>query len=113
VIDPELRRLLRERRDDAARRRARLADDEASLRRDRSDGTADDEHDPEGSTLSGEWAQVDALRRATDEELAEIDAALGRMDDGTSGVCVTCGRDIPVARLAARPMARHCVSCAA
>ena len=33
---------------------ARLDADEASLRTDRADATADDEHDPEGSTLSGE-----------------------------------------------------------
>jgi len=34
---------------------ARLDADDDSLRLDRADGTADDEHDPEGSTLSGEW----------------------------------------------------------
>lgn len=112
MTDIDLRALLLARRTEAERRLERLADDEQSLRRDRADGTADDEHDPEGSTLSGEWAQVDALRRATLTELADIADALARMDAGTYGVCAVCGRDIPPARLEARPMVRTCVRCA-
>lgn len=102
----------------AARRRdidgriARLDRDDALLRRDRADGTADDEHDPEGSTLSGEWLQVEALRRAAHTERAELDAALARTMDGTYGICVECGIEIPVERLRARPMADRCVPCA-
>lgn len=92
---------------------ARLDADEASLRTDRADATADDEHDPEGSTLSGEWQRVDALRRARLDERAEVQEALRRMDAGTYGVCVRCGREIPPARLEARPMATMCVECAA
>ena len=92
---------------------ARLDADEASLRHDRADATADDEHDPEGSTLSGEWQRVDALRRARLSERAEVEEALRRMDAGTYGVCVRCGRKIPAARLEARPMATMCVECAA
>lgn len=112
VADLDFPALLLARRADAAARLARLGEDEDSLRRDRADGTADDEHDPEGSTLSGEWAQVDALRRATQQELADIDDALARVSDGTYGVCASCGRDIPPARLEARPMTRECVACA-
>ncbi len=91
----------------------RLDADEQSLRLDRADGTADDEHDPEGSTLSGEWQRVDALRRAALAERAEVTAALERLAAGTYGVCVRCGGRIPVARLEARPFATMCVSCAA
>lgn len=105
--------LLRARRAEVDGRLRRLAHDEQSLRRDRADGTADDEHDPEGSTLSGEWAQVDALRRAAEAERADLDAALARIDAGTYGFCVACGRRIPVERLQARPMADRCVACAA
>ncbi len=92
---------------------ARLDADEASLRSDRADATADDEHDPEGSTLSGEWQRVDALRRARLDERAEVERALARVDAGTYGACVGCGRPIPPARLEARPMATMCVECAA
>lgn len=91
---------------------ARLDRDDALLRRDRADGTADDEHDPEGSTLSGEWLQVEALRRAARAERDDLDAALARVADGTYGVCVACGRPIPVERLQARPAADRCVACA-
>lgn len=78
----------------------------------RSDGTADDEHDPEGSTLSGEWALVEALKVGEQRELDEIDAAMQRLGAGTYGVCAACGRGIPHDRLRARPMAALCVACA-
>jgi DnaK suppressor protein len=41
--------------------------------------------------------------------LAEIDAALKRIDDGTYGQCVRCGKPIPVERLEARPWATLCI----
>ena len=42
----------------------------------------------------------------------EISAALARLDDGTYGVCETCGQPIPLDRLRARPTARRCIACA-
>jgi DnaK suppressor protein len=110
--DAELRALLEGRRAAALELLGRLDADERSLLRDRADATADDEHDPEGSTLSGEWSRVDALGRAARDELADVDAALARMDSGAYGVCEACGRSIPRERLLARPMARRCVACA-
>ena len=91
---------------------ARLDADESAARADRADATADDEHDPEGSTLSGEWQRIEALRRAAASERAQVDAALERVAAGTYGVCVVCGRAIPAARLEARPFATTCVGCA-
>ncbi len=90
----------------------RLTRDETSIRADRADATADDEHDPEGSTLSGEWQRIDALRRATIDERREVDAALGRHAAGTYGVCERCGQKISAGRLAARPAAALCITCA-
>lgn len=92
---------------------AHLDDDEQDVRADRADGTADDEHDPEGVTLSVEWQRIDAMRRASLAEKAEIDAALARVADGTYGICIRCGRKIPAGRLEARPMAAMCVECTA
>jgi RNA polymerase-binding transcription factor DksA len=43
----------------------------------------------------------------------EIDAALDRIADGTYGVCVQCGVDIPAERLEFRPYAAGCVACQA
>ncbi len=43
--------------------------------------------------------------------VAEIDQALERLDAGTYGRCVRCGRPIPDERLAAVPWAAFCVPC--
>lgn len=43
------------------------------------------------------------------ELLAAIDAALGRIDDGTYGVCTSCGRPIAEERLEALPWAALCI----
>ncbi|MFT3797958.1 TraR/DksA family transcriptional regulator [Microbacterium sp.] len=91
---------------------ARLDADEDAVRADRADATADDEHDPEGSTLSGEWQRLEALRRSVRAERAEVAAALARVDAGTYGTCIACGEPIAPARLEVRPMATMCVGCA-
>jgi RNA polymerase-binding transcription factor DksA len=90
-----------------------LENDEREIRADRAGASADDEHDPEGVTLSAEWQRIDALRRSAEAERAEVAAALVRVRDGGYGVCIRCGRRIPAARLEARPMATMCVDCAA
>jgi len=46
-------------------------------------------------------------------EIAMIEAALQRMDDGTYGTCVTCEEPIPERRLEALPYTIKCVGCAA
>lgn len=91
---------------------ARLGADDEALRADRSAATADDEHDPEGSTLAGEWQRLEALRRSVTEERADVDTALARVDAGVYGICVMCGSMIAPARLDARPMATTCIACA-
>jgi DnaK suppressor protein len=73
---------------------------------------ADDEHDPEGATLADEWSRLEGLRRQAEQELAELDAASARVDEGTYGICAGCARPIPAARLRARPTATLCVTCA-
>jgi len=108
----ELRALLDELHDAAAVRIAAIDDTLRELRADRQSDVADDEHDPEGVTLSGEWSRAVALEEAARREMAEIDEAVRRWEDGTYGVCVDCGRGIPIARLRARPFATRCVSCA-
>jgi DnaK suppressor protein len=75
------------------------------------DAGADDEHDPEGATLAFERQHVAALADAAREDLAEIEAALARLADGSYGVCQVCGARISAERLAARPAARTCVGC--
>ena len=52
-----------------------------------------------------------ALRDRADQQLALIDAALARLDDGTFGTCVRCGRPIAAERLEALPWAPRCIDC--
>jgi DnaK suppressor protein len=97
---------------EAAARRDALATVAAELRHDRGTETADDEHDPEGVTLSMEWGRVQGLLAAADAELAEVDDAWKRWRSNAYGRCEACGRAIPTERLRVRPTARRCVSCA-
>ena len=43
--------------------------------------------------------------------MAEIDAALARVEAGTYGVCEACGKAIAKARLEVVPEATLCVNC--
>src|SRR5258706_9419122 len=72
----------------------------------------DDEHDPEGSTVGFERAQISALLDHARSQLAELDAALGRRRDGGYGICEDCGDRIPTERLEAYAATRVCVACA-
>lgn len=73
----------------------------------------DDEHDPEGSTVAFERAQVAALLTSARSRLAELEQAQQRLVGGRYGSCERCGQPIPVDRLLARPTAQTCVACAA
>jgi RNA polymerase-binding transcription factor DksA len=73
----------------------------------------DDEHDPEGATIAFERAQLAALLDQARDHLAELDDALDRLREGSYGRCERCGRPIADERLAARPAARTCITCAA
>ena len=44
-------------------------------------------------------------------EIAAVDAALQRMDEGIYGECVDCGAHIAEARLRAAPEAARCIDC--
>ena len=72
----------------------------------------DDEHDPEGSTVAFERAQIAALVLEARAYLVELDGARGRLDAGNYWVCEQCGAPIAAERLAARPAARTCIRCA-
>ena len=43
--------------------------------------------------------------------LGQVRDALKRIDDGTFGTCVRCGRPIAPERLEALPWAAHCIDC--
>ncbi|TSE25931.1 General stress protein 16O [Tepidimonas sediminis] len=80
-------------------------------------GRAEAATDPH-EVQSGDWNQFDGerdLEQALDERetaaLRDIDAALRRIADGTFGLCVDCGAEIPAARLHAAPTTLRCLAC--
>jgi DnaK suppressor protein len=74
---------------------------------------ADDEHDPEGATIAYERQHVVALLEQARAHLGAIDQALARLDEGGYGYCERCSQPIAPERLAARPTATQCITCAA
>ncbi len=93
-------------------RLASLTDDYDAVVASSRDTNADDEHDPEGATIAFERSQIGSLVRQVRAHLVEIDAAVGRVEDGTYGTCERCGEAIGEGRLEARPTARTCIRCA-
>lgn len=45
-------------------------------------------------------------------KLDDIEAAIKRIDDGSYGLCIDCGKAIPRKRLEVLPFARRCLACA-
>jgi len=83
----------------------------AAVRASRAEWT-DEEHDPEGFTLTFEWQQAEGARNGHQAELLDLDRALTRVADGSYGLCASCGLPIPHAQLELRPARTTCVSCA-
>jgi len=110
-MDDPRSRLALERRQ-ALEREASLIADHASVVAASLDTNADDEHDPEGHTIAFERSQIGALLAQVRRHVAEVDAALARVDSGSYGGCEGCGAEIGAARLEALPAARVCIRCA-
>jgi DnaK suppressor protein len=51
------------------------------------------------------------LEENSEHVLAAIDSALTRIEAGSFGQCVTCGKEIGEDRLAAIPWATQCIDC--
>ncbi len=52
-----------------------------------------------------------ALERRTREQLAQVEHALQKIEEGTYGSCDICGQPIDPARLEALPQASLCLNC--
>jgi RNA polymerase-binding protein DksA len=51
----------------------------------------------------------EGLEEGAQQTLAQIERAIAKLDDGTYGQCERCGKEIPEARLRARPWALLCI----
>jgi RNA polymerase-binding transcription factor DksA len=67
--------------------------------------------DDQGIALEGE-AVLKRRDAMAAREIADIRAALTRLEKGTYGICLACGGTIGSARLSAIPEAALCASCA-
>ena len=82
--------------------RARVQAAIANLRESRPGTHNDDvEEVPAGS--------ADTLKENSEQVLAEIDAALQHIEEGTYGTCAACGKEIAPERLEAHPWASLCI----
>jgi RNA polymerase-binding protein DksA len=103
---------LREERSTYTRQAEDLAAEAEALMEDREPGdTQFDEESGEGDTISVERERDLALSATARAAVEEIDAALERVKAGTYGICLRCGKNIPVARLEAVPHAALCIDC--
>jgi RNA polymerase-binding transcription factor DksA len=64
------------------------------------------------SQVTAERGEAEALAGKLREALAEVEAAIDRLEKGTYGYCERCGQPISPARLEAKPAARRCIACA-
>jgi RNA polymerase-binding protein DksA len=79
------------------------------LLRDGGDGAGNDQADVGSTTLERDHEM--SLANNARDMLDQIERALSRIEDGTYGICESCGNAIGKGRLQAFPRATLCVSC--
>ena len=78
--------------------------------------SADRSPDPgsaEAGSMKFEYEKELSIERNSIDLLHKVERALERVDDGSYGVCESCGSEIPIARLEVLPYATMCVTCSA
>lgn len=68
-----------------------------------------DQHPADQGTETFEQEKALSILEQHQADLADVELALGKLADGTYGKCEACGKEIPQARLEARPAARFCL----
>lgn len=69
---------------------------------------------PDETDLAASEVNQNLIFRLRDRErqlIQKIDDALGRMEEGTFGICLECEEPIEPRRLEARPVSTMCISC--
>jgi DnaK suppressor protein len=77
------------------------------------EGLSYDANFADSSQVTAERGETEALAMNLTANLADVERALAKLDDGTFGTCESCHREIVEARLEAMPAARYCIDCAA
>jgi RNA polymerase-binding protein DksA len=68
-----------------------------------------DNHPGDIATVTFDREMASTLEEHSTHVLAEIDGALARIEDGTFGTCLRCGKPIGTERLEALPWATLCI----
>ncbi|MCD6030160.1 MAG: transcriptional regulator, TraR/DksA family [Thermomicrobiales bacterium] len=77
----------------------------------------DDENGSLGNHIADDGSNVSEAERLVvisedfQEILGQINAALERMEEGTYGICLRCGKPIAAERLKAFPYVAYCIEC--
>jgi RNA polymerase-binding transcription factor DksA len=66
----------------------------------------------DGAQSEEEQERIALVGAVETAELARVDGALARIDNGTYGTCAGCGEPIEPRRLQASPYAVQCTACA-
>ena len=74
------------------------------------DGGEFDENFADSGQVAAEQGEAAALSGSLKEQLADVEGALAKLDDGSYGTCETCGEAIAAPRLEAMPATRFCIS---
>jgi RNA polymerase-binding protein DksA len=72
-------------------------------------GRGSDNHLGDMATVTFDRELDEGLEEGATQTLTQIDRALGRLDEGSYGICERCGNPIAEARLRARPWATLCI----
>ena len=98
--------------------RQRVADAISYLHEDNSRSLEDvteeetfDQHPADAATATLDREMDATLEENSEHVLNAIDDALRRIDEGTYGTCVRCGKHIDEERLEAMPYAEKCIDC--
>jgi DnaK suppressor protein len=68
-----------------------------------------DENFADSGQVAAEQGENTALLNQLREQVADIERALAKFEDGTYGTCERCGQPIAEARLEAMPATRYCI----
>ncbi len=74
-----------------------------------SETSSADQHPADMGTETFELEKDVSIQNQIEAQLADVDWAMRRVDDGTYGTCDACGKRIPKARLEAMPATRFCI----
>jgi DnaK suppressor protein len=68
-----------------------------------------DENFADSGQVAAEQGETRVLAASLQDQLADVELALEKLDAGSYGKCEVCGEDIPDARLEALPASRYCM----